>query len=340
MFFPFVSDLIRLMPTRTTWTPWRSPTARPSCFSLAAMMHCARCGTDERCGRTDHSPSDSWPATETASPSSTARWGKRCWWFVNLSVTKCFDCWNVGNQYSNLPLICFSYIFSHAVTLPGWCTVSDQQFEGSVHQALGHQEVFTQRGAGGFPPGCHPAKLGLPLATGSPERWGETRQISTSTCFFSFGSVVFIPILDLLCLSALKKHKLTGDTSVMTYRGHGVLHTLIRCRFSPEFSTGQRFIYSGCSTGKIISECHLVNVSARLPVFQLQFSQQPNCTHTALIELFVCVQFTTFWRAAWSPDCPAMMPVWGTSVGTRTRTTSSAALWVLMWNIQQLKCIC
>uniref|UniRef100_A0A8C6WN78 Ddb1 and cul4 associated factor 11 n=1 Tax=Neogobius melanostomus TaxID=47308 RepID=A0A8C6WN78_9GOBI len=51
---------------------------------------------------------------------------------------------------------------------------------------------------------------------------------------------------------ALKKHKLTGDTSVMTYRGHGVLHTLIRCRFSPEFSTGQRFIYSGCSTGKII----------------------------------------------------------------------------------------
>lgn len=57
----------------------------------------------------------------------------------------------------------------------------------------------------------------------------------------------------MLSLLALKKHKLMGDTSVMTYRGHGVLHTLIRCRFSPEFSTGQRFIYSGCSTGKIIS---------------------------------------------------------------------------------------
>uniref|UniRef100_A0A6Q2XFG2 DDB1- and CUL4-associated factor 11 n=1 Tax=Esox lucius TaxID=8010 RepID=A0A6Q2XFG2_ESOLU len=51
---------------------------------------------------------------------------------------------------------------------------------------------------------------------------------------------------------ALKRHKLTGDTSVMTYRGHGVLHTLIRCRFSPEFTTGQRFIYTGCSTGKVI----------------------------------------------------------------------------------------
>lgn len=38
----------------------------------------------------------------------------------------------------------------------------------------------------------------------------------------------------------------------MTYRGHGVLHTLIRCRFSPIHSTGQQFIYSGCSTGKVV----------------------------------------------------------------------------------------
>uniref|UniRef100_H3AN30 DDB1 and CUL4 associated factor 11 n=1 Tax=Latimeria chalumnae TaxID=7897 RepID=H3AN30_LATCH len=52
---------------------------------------------------------------------------------------------------------------------------------------------------------------------------------------------------------ALKKHKLQGDTSVMTYRGHGVLHTLIRCRFSPEFTTGQQYIYSGCSTGKVVA---------------------------------------------------------------------------------------
>uniref|UniRef100_UPI00358E9C14 DDB1- and CUL4-associated factor 11-like n=1 Tax=Myxine glutinosa TaxID=7769 RepID=UPI00358E9C14 len=53
-------------------------------------------------------------------------------------------------------------------------------------------------------------------------------------------------------ISALKKHNLRGDTSVMTYRGHGVLHTLIRCRFSPSCSTGQRYIYTGCSTGRVI----------------------------------------------------------------------------------------
>uniref|UniRef100_A0A8C6X833 DDB1 and CUL4 associated factor 11 n=1 Tax=Naja naja TaxID=35670 RepID=A0A8C6X833_NAJNA len=51
---------------------------------------------------------------------------------------------------------------------------------------------------------------------------------------------------------ARHKTKLAGDTSLMTYRGHGVLHTLIRCRFSPPHSTGQQYIYSGCSTGRVV----------------------------------------------------------------------------------------
>lgn len=53
---------------------------------------------------------------------------------------------------------------------------------------------------------------------------------------------------------AWRKLKLPGDSSLMTYRGHGVLHTLIRCRFSPTHSTGQQFIYSGCSTGKVVGK--------------------------------------------------------------------------------------
>ncbi|XP_047325037.1 LEC14B protein isoform X2 [Impatiens glandulifera] len=35
------------------------------------------------------------------------------------------------------------------------------------------------------------------------------------------------------------------DQSVATYRGHAVLRTLIRCYFSPVYSTGQRYIYTG-----------------------------------------------------------------------------------------------
>lgn len=41
------------------------------------------------------------------------------------------------------------------------------------------------------------------------------------------------------------------DCSVMTYRGHAVLQTLIRCHFSPAETTGGRYIYSGSADGRI-----------------------------------------------------------------------------------------
>ncbi|EAT40857.1 AAEL007451-PA [Aedes aegypti] len=43
-----------------------------------------------------------------------------------------------------------------------------------------------------------------------------------------------------------------GDTSVMTYRGHRVQKSLIRAKFSPAATTGQRYIYTGCGTGRLI----------------------------------------------------------------------------------------
>jgi WD repeat-containing protein 23 len=42
-----------------------------------------------------------------------------------------------------------------------------------------------------------------------------------------------------------------ADMSIMTYVGHRVLSTLIRCYFSPPMSTGQRFVYSGSYDGSI-----------------------------------------------------------------------------------------
>lgn len=41
------------------------------------------------------------------------------------------------------------------------------------------------------------------------------------------------------------------DCSVMTYRGHAVLRTLIRCNFSPTETTGGQYIYSGSADGRI-----------------------------------------------------------------------------------------
>lgn len=39
------------------------------------------------------------------------------------------------------------------------------------------------------------------------------------------------------------------DQSLMTYKGHQVLRTLIRCYFSPAFTTGQKYIYTGSHDG-------------------------------------------------------------------------------------------
>jgi WD repeat-containing protein 23 len=60
-------------------------------------------------------------------------------------------------------------------------------------------------------------------------------------------------MMNVVAVSNPKKN-LEGDTSVMTYRGHRVLQTLVRCHFSPEFTTGQRYIYTGCAAGRVVSK--------------------------------------------------------------------------------------
>ena len=47
------------------------------------------------------------------------------------------------------------------------------------------------------------------------------------------------------------------DPSLMTFRGHHVSQTLVRCRFSPAHSTGQKYIYSGCASGAVFSKYFL-----------------------------------------------------------------------------------
>ena len=46
---------------------------------------------------------------------------------------------------------------------------------------------------------------------------------------------------------------LANDSSLFTYMGHRVMQTLIRCYFSPAFSTGQRYIYTGSYDGYVYS---------------------------------------------------------------------------------------
>ena len=50
------------------------------------------------------------------------------------------------------------------------------------------------------------------------------------------------------------------DCSLVTYRGHSVLKTLIRCHFSPPGSTNSRYVYSGSEDGSV----YIYNLDATL----------------------------------------------------------------------------
>jgi WD repeat-containing protein 23 len=45
------------------------------------------------------------------------------------------------------------------------------------------------------------------------------------------------------------------DCSLVTFRGHKVLKTLIRCHFSPPGSTDSRYVYSGSFDGSVYIWC-------------------------------------------------------------------------------------
>jgi WD repeat-containing protein 23 len=51
-----------------------------------------------------------------------------------------------------------------------------------------------------------------------------------------------------------------NDNSAVTFRGHTVLRTLIRCHFSPPGSTNSRYVYTGSTDGKV----YVYNMDATL----------------------------------------------------------------------------
>eukprot|EP01113_Clastostelium_recurvatum_P047415 TRINITY_DN8453_c0_g2_i3.p1 TRINITY_DN8453_c0_g2~~TRINITY_DN8453_c0_g2_i3.p1 ORF type:complete len:187 (+),score=24.85 TRINITY_DN8453_c0_g2_i3:801-1361(+) len=57
---------------------------------------------------------------------------------------------------------------------------------------------------------------------------------------------------DLRCAGRHTNEQKPGlDGRVMTFTGHRIFQSLIRCYFSPEATTAQRFIYSGSSDGRV-----------------------------------------------------------------------------------------
>ncbi|KAL0414662.1 UNVERIFIED_CONTAM: lec14b [Sesamum radiatum] len=68
-----------------------------------------------------------------------------------------------------------------------------------------------------------------------------------------------------------RNFRLPEDLSLATYRGHSVLRTLIRCYFSPAYSTGQKYIY----TGSTDSSVYVYDVVSGAQAAKLDFHEDP-----------------------------------------------------------------
>ena len=99
------------------------------------------------------------------------------------------------------------------------------------------------------------------------------------------------------------------DCSVVTFRGHKVLKTLIRCHFSPPIGSNSRYVYTGSADGKV----YIYNIDATIariidvkeatyntrPRDQLFGSRMSRISDRA--EWKTCVR-----DASWHPSCPTI----------------------------------
>ncbi|KAF8560152.1 WD40 repeat-like protein [Imleria badia] len=104
------------------------------------------------------------------------------------------------------------------------------------------------------------------------------------------------------------------DCSVMTYRGHAILRTLIRCNFSPAETTGGQYIYSGSADGRIhiwSLDGRVVQVLDRSQTLPMSYDPSaPELEPLTGSRATVCVR-----DVSWSSREPALMSVgWESSL--------------------------
>lgn len=110
------------------------------------------------------------------------------------------------------------------------------------------------------------------------------------------------------------------DCSVVTFRGHSVLKTLIRCHFSPPTSSNSRYVYSGSEDGKVWIWNLDGTKKATIDVLHATKNTRPR--HSAREEMFMyeMQRGGESWKtcvrdASWSPTAPVLagtllFPIW------------------------------
>ncbi|XP_029172849.1 DDB1- and CUL4-associated factor 11-like isoform X2 [Nylanderia fulva] len=126
----------------------------------------------------------------------------------------------------------------------GLCKVWDMRRDKMVGMFAGHQDGITYIDSRGD------QRYLISNSKDQTIKLWDMRRYSTETVSQSMSwdyRINHLTAAERGCTTLLK-----NDTSVMTYYGHSIRKTLIRCHFSPKITTGQRYIYTGDSRGRLI----------------------------------------------------------------------------------------
>ncbi|RMD41026.1 hypothetical protein DV735_g4119, partial [Chaetothyriales sp. CBS 134920] len=101
-----------------------------------------------------------------------------------------------------------------------------------------------------------------------------------------------------------------NDCSVVTFRGHSVLKTLIRCHFSPPGSSNSRYVYTGSEDGKVWIYNLDGTVKAKIDVTKATRNSRPRVGGEGMYE-YDTMGREHGWKtcvrdASWSPTAPVL----------------------------------
>lgn len=99
------------------------------------------------------------------------------------------------------------------------------------------------------------------------------------------------------------------DCSLVTFRGHKVLKTLIRCHFSPQGSTDGRYVYSGSHDGKVYIWNMDATLKGTIDVLEATRNSRPieDERHVERYDMSGRGQWSTIVRdVAWHPHAPVL----------------------------------
>ncbi|KAF5974203.1 WD-repeat protein [Fusarium bulbicola] len=118
------------------------------------------------------------------------------------------------------------------------------------------------------------------------------------------------------------------DNSLVTFRGHKVLRTLIRCHFSPPMSTNSRYVYSGSTDGKVYIWNMDASLAGIIDVKKATMRTRPMDNRRRAYHSDEPSNWRTCVRdASWHPTAPLLVGMFSHFHLKKNQLTSAASAW-------------